>query len=152
MGIHDYEIENVWPSLIYPPHEVRDAAKLAVLTEAMRRDGWTGRPLLVLLDGETRCALTGSHRLPAAIAADLDEVPVVYVDGNSIVDGGDHDGETLTEAVCFTDQDWMPELLDAAGCADAAALMREEIAANDAESAVGEMSSRRPGLPGGGGA
>lgn len=126
-------MDTVSPALIFPLHEVRDPAKLVALTESMRRSGWQGRPLLVLLDGDTRLARTGSHRLAAAIAAGLNEVPVIYVDGSTVVASGDHEGEALVEAVRFVDQEWMPELFDAAGCDEAAALMREEIAANEAD-------------------
>lgn len=70
------------PTEIQPLHDVQDEGKLEELTEAMRVDGWTGRPLLVedLGDGNGYRAWTGSHRLPAAIAAELDTVEALVVD------------------------------------------------------------------------
>lgn len=64
------------PGSLIPPHEVRDAEKLTILTESMRRDGWMGEPLLVT---EAGSAWTGSHRIAAAIAAGLEMVPVHVV-------------------------------------------------------------------------
>lgn len=67
-------------SNIEPPHEVREAEKLAVLVASMQATGWTGRPLLVIaLDGYHQ-ALTGSHRLAAAEAAGLVTVPCIVVE------------------------------------------------------------------------
>jgi ParB-like chromosome segregation protein Spo0J len=67
------------PRAIEPLHEIRDAATLAALTADMQAHGWMGRPLLVLRDG-VDMALTGTHRLGAAIAAGLDAVPCVVIE------------------------------------------------------------------------
>lgn len=59
-----------------PPHPVTDPDKVRALADDMAEWGWQGPPLLV--DGAD--ALTGSHRLAAARAADVELVPVVTVD------------------------------------------------------------------------
>ena len=79
MNYDDYS-EEVSPKSIRPLHEVRDEAKLLMLVEAMQAGGWTGRPLLVVDEGGgDYVALTGSHRLAAALESGLSEVPVVVV-------------------------------------------------------------------------
>ena len=65
---------------VVPLHEVRDEEKLAALTENMKQNGWQGRNIVGFdLDGEFR-ALTGSHRLPAAEAAGIEEIEVACVE------------------------------------------------------------------------
>ncbi len=49
------------------------------IADAMREHGWVGPPLLAVKDGDDWQAWTGSHRLAAAGRADLDAVPVVFV-------------------------------------------------------------------------
>lgn len=70
------------PTRILPPHEVRDKNKFQALVKAFFLEGWQGRPLLVepAPDDGPAWAWTGSHRLAAAKAAHLEEIPVVYVD------------------------------------------------------------------------
>ena len=74
---------------IDPPHEVNDAAKVAAIAADLEVNGWTGRPLLVLQVGDYYKALTGTHRLAAAKAAGLEDVPVVEVDAEAFY--ADHD-------------------------------------------------------------
>lgn len=64
---------------IYALHEVRDAEKLETLTGSMREAGWTGRPLIVVEIAEWYQAITGSHRLAAAEAAGIEEIPCVII-------------------------------------------------------------------------
>lgn len=46
----------------------------------MRKDGWLGRPLLVVEAGRGAYqALTGSHRLAAALAVGLPAIPVIIL-------------------------------------------------------------------------
>lgn len=63
------------PSDLLPPHEARDQGKLTALVAAMQADGWIGAPIVAAGDQ----ALTGSHRIAAAEAAKLDEIPTVDV-------------------------------------------------------------------------
>lgn len=68
---------------IVPPHEVRDRAKLDAISASMTADGWAGRPLLVMEEGDHYVALTGSHRHAAAVEADLDAIPCVLADAEA---------------------------------------------------------------------
>jgi len=66
------------PREIRPIHEPRDPELLAALVRSMRRNGWLGRPLLVLRqDDGIYQGLTGSHRLSAAVETELPAVPVI---------------------------------------------------------------------------
>lgn len=69
------------PRRILPPHEVRRHGHLRELVVLMRRSGWQGRPLLVekLAGGRHFFAWTGTHRLAAAKAAGLRQIPCVLV-------------------------------------------------------------------------
>jgi ParB-like chromosome segregation protein Spo0J len=114
------------PHSIHPLHGVRDADKLARLTDAMRAHGWVGRSLLVWThDGESYQAVTGSHRLAAAKEIDL-EVPctTIRVDGwhdeaSDLVDelNAAHDQDEawriLTERAGETDLSPVRDALDA---------------------------------------
>lgn len=51
---------------VHVPCEPRDTAKLAEIAMNMRRDGWTGGPVILADAGDHVIALTGSHRLVAA--------------------------------------------------------------------------------------
>lgn len=72
--------ENIEVRCIIPPHEVQDEDKFSSIADSMRKNGWQGRPLLVIEAGDGFKALTGSHRLAAAVEAELETVPVVMVD------------------------------------------------------------------------
>ena len=61
------------PRLLPPPHTAEDRAKIERLASDMRANGWAGRPLLIV-NGET---WSGSHRLAAAVQAELESIPVV---------------------------------------------------------------------------
>lgn len=70
------------PAHIAEPHPVTDRAKLAALVASMASGGWDGRPVLAWRcgsDGEV-IALTGSHRIAAARAAGLDEIPALIIE------------------------------------------------------------------------
>lgn len=63
---------------IDPPHEPVDMEKLDEITESMRANGWLGLPLVVFEQQPGRFrSLTGSHRLAAARAAGMRNIPVV---------------------------------------------------------------------------
>ena len=93
------------PNLITPPHAVRDEAKLADLVASMRRAGWVDRPILIV-DCGTWQALTGSHRLAAAIVAGID-VPVIEADGAAweAYCAANDDEERLSVAIDANDLD-----------------------------------------------
>lgn len=129
------KITDVWIGLINPPHGVTDPDKLSRIEADMRANGWTGRPILVERYGDGYQAWTGSHRLAAArrVSRDLD-IPVVVIDHDKMV--ATH-GEMLNDkwlTQSGDDYDRLAMLVEA-GDDEAAALMREEIEANEAEEA-----------------
>lgn len=58
---------------LHPPFS---KVKVAALSEDMKRNGWKGRPLLSVGPEEGVYAWTGSHRLAAALLAELPTIPV----------------------------------------------------------------------------
>ncbi|MER6606003.1 ParB N-terminal domain-containing protein [Streptomyces sp. NPDC000927] len=67
-------------SLVQPSHYVTgqdytDAERLAEIAESMRTHGWRGAPLVVLPD--YAISYSGTHRLAAAQAVELEEIPTV---------------------------------------------------------------------------
>ena len=68
------------PRLIRPFHEEMVPEHTRKIAASMARFGWKGRPLVVmeLRDGAIK-GLTGSHRLRAALLADLPEIPVIQL-------------------------------------------------------------------------
>lgn len=85
--------ETINTQSIVPVHEARDQDKLASLIESMGRDGWIGRPIVVVDLGNETHALTGSHRLAAAASVGLDGVPVVWAEIDWDLDLGTYSGE-----------------------------------------------------------
>lgn len=69
------------PNLVSPPNEAQ-GEKLERLIDAMR-DGWSGRPLLVKSDGDGYEALTGAHRLAAAVTLGM-RVPVLLIEDEDL--------------------------------------------------------------------
>ena len=67
--------DEIPPRRIIPVHGPREKDKLAKLTKNMNENGFEGRPVLTVNLPEGRFALTGSHRIAAAIATNTD-VPV----------------------------------------------------------------------------
>ena len=68
------------PDRVWPWNEAFDVARVDRIADSMRGDGWVGRPLVLVSSGDGRYrALTGSHRLAAALDAGLPTVPVVVV-------------------------------------------------------------------------
>jgi hypothetical protein len=63
------------------PNEIRtlnspvNYQKFDGLITAMKKSGWRGRPVIVIETEDEYIALTGSHRIAAAIEAGLDEIP-----------------------------------------------------------------------------
>lgn len=75
-------VEYMNPKRIVPPHQVESAEKLNAITQSMKSEGWVGRPILYYDVGQGPEALTGSHRIQAAIKAGVNEIPVVKVSGD----------------------------------------------------------------------
>jgi hypothetical protein len=85
-------ITKVDPSLVVAWSAV-DATKVTALADSMRRQGWVGRPVLVVLDSQgARRGLTASHRLAAAFRV-LDTVPAVVLNAEAL--GLECDGEDV---------------------------------------------------------
>ncbi len=119
---------------IQPYHAVRSKAHVDALARKMRVRGWVGDPLLVLdFGGQDYRALTGVHRLAAALKAGLDHVPVEVVDvsehtcdeeGNCI----ECDGPCWVNLAYNADHyEDIPEILKEAGELRAAQVMEAEI-------------------------
>src|SRR4051812_46163577 len=87
-GPWDAYVEWYAPSDLEAPHEPDRGNDLAAITESMKRNGWVSRPLLAMrYDEEALICQTGSHRLAAARAAGISEVPVVVIDCTSALEG-----------------------------------------------------------------
>lgn len=116
---------------IEPPHQVRDAEKVAELRDQMEKDGeWVGRPVLAFTDESGGVfALTGSHRIAAAKAAEV-EIPVVEV-SEAALSHVDESGRSLHDVARYGDDADVHAFLVEAGDERAAKLMAAEIASND---------------------
>lgn len=117
---------------IAPPHEVRDADKLAAIVESMRDDGWKGRPLLAVDYGDgDAVALTASHRWAAAREVELAEVPVVLVPQceRLTIEHGPYGPEVHFDGDRLIDDEDRLSALVALGYDVAATLMNEEFEA-----------------------
>lgn len=67
------------PRAVRLPHEPREREKYQKLVASMKRGGWRGRPILVIPMGEGFQALTGSHRIAAALDASLASIPAIVM-------------------------------------------------------------------------
>lgn len=72
-------------SMINPPHQVEKEDKMIKLSENMKKNGWVGRPLLVVENNGIFEAFTGSHRYAAAKRAGLKSIPI-YVANRTQLD------------------------------------------------------------------
>lgn len=79
-------LKTVRISSIVQFHEVRDLKKYQKLKADMEKNGWNGRPLLVVEYEGKYIALTGSHRLSAAKSAGLKEIPVACLEYGTMFD------------------------------------------------------------------
>lgn len=120
--IDNSEYEN--PKYIQPPHEVRDIKKLQKLTESMQKNGWQGRPILAYDVGRGAEALTGSHRIAAAKAAGIKEIPVMYVDAD-VANYLDKNGKSIEDA-SFLSEKQLQKWLSNFGDKNAANLLKFE--------------------------
>lgn len=76
------------PADVLALHDVERPDDFEAIKDSMRSVGWRGRPLLALREEgfPKLIAQTGSHRLAAAIAVGLQEIPVVVVMTSDDVD------------------------------------------------------------------
>jgi len=82
---------------IVPLHEVRDEEKLNNLIQSMEETGWCGRPLVVIDCGNEYRALTGSHRIAAAIKAGLAEIPIACIEYGTMFEDYDMTSDDLRD-------------------------------------------------------
>lgn len=68
------------PKEITPRNEITNRSQFDLNVLNFEKNGWMGRPLLVVETWNGDEAITGSHRLLAAEAAGLKEIPVVKID------------------------------------------------------------------------
>jgi len=104
-------------------HAPRDQQKLNKLTADMKKNGWTGRPLLAYEDGNGIHAITGSHRLTAAKNTNT-PVPYILVDDATLVHENEH-GQSISDFI-GNDDFYLGEFLKNAGDKRAAYLMSLE--------------------------
>ena len=86
--------DNINPHDIEPLHGPNVPRLLRGLVKSMKKDGWEGRPLLVIEcpDGSF-VAWTGSHRVAAAREVDLDSIPC-YIIPESMIESDSIDART----------------------------------------------------------
>jgi hypothetical protein len=134
-----YDSENVEASTIIPMHEVRDQKKYDKIKESMSKNGWEGRPILVIDQGETSQAMTGSHRVAAAQDLGID-IPVVKIKETDIEKLADDIGlegqdkqyymeDVFSKLSEGSDED-KADYLRSIGLAEKADLMDEEVDKN----------------------
>jgi hypothetical protein len=92
------DLINTWIEPVYwvdPRHEVRDAEQLAELIASIRKNGWTGAPVVV--HGAT--AFTGAHRIAAieALRGEGVEIDIPTVDIADVCNVCDVDWEAHCE-------------------------------------------------------
>jgi hypothetical protein len=66
MPIHADAAESISAELIVPVNPITDQDKFKAIAHSLRTEGWKGNPILVMQEGDTYAALTGSHRIYAA--------------------------------------------------------------------------------------
>lgn len=76
------------PREIATLHGVRNRRLLRELTAGMKAEGWHGRPLLVVERANGYLAWTGSHRVNAALAAGLSNVPCYVLPESKLLKHG----------------------------------------------------------------
>ena len=75
-GYHD----DIAPEDVEPLHSPNVPALYRDLVRSMKKDGWNGRPLLVIeCANGSFVAWTGSHRIAAAREAGLDSIPCYII-------------------------------------------------------------------------
>jgi ParB-like chromosome segregation protein Spo0J len=104
---------------IIPLHGVHDPEKLKKLTASMEDCGWQDRPILCLDFGDRVQALTGSHRIAAAVAAGIDKIPAY------VVDVTDHICNDDGECILCGSECWVAMVMDGIDDDDRLAALRE---------------------------
>jgi hypothetical protein len=125
---------------INPKHEITDPAKLARLIANLEENGWTGRPLLVAYDGDGYYAMTGTHRLAAALATDT-LVPVLLMDNDDLQTLCSGRDATLDEINGLRDEDLLAVLEASPLSSDYENLMKAEVDANLADWQIAEFQA-----------
>lgn len=122
-GNNDYETEMINPEYIVPINDTEDK-KLSKIEESMEREGYLGRPILVLrISCNEYQALTGSHRIQAAKDLLID-VPAVVIEQKEGYDYWDLAQARNDEGRLFE----LKELVRDGGVSeDAVRLMEEEL-------------------------
>ena len=111
------------PKNLTPLNKIEDANKYKNILSSMQESGYQGRPILAYMDKGKAKALTGSHRLYAAIDAGID-VPVVFVKP-SVMKWEDNEGLFGTFKESINDQS-VYEPLKTAGDEPAASIAKLE--------------------------
>ena len=89
-GYHD----DIAPNEIEPLHSPNVPALYRDLVRSMKKNGWKGRPLLVIeCANGSFVAWTGSHRIAAAREAGLDSIPC-YIIPESLIESDSIDART----------------------------------------------------------
>ena len=78
--------QNVSPKNIIPLNGVTVPENLAKIVASMTENGWVGDPIVVVPCGEAYQALTGSHRIEAAMRAGLETIPVELVESDRLTE------------------------------------------------------------------
>lgn len=110
------------------PHFPEDADKIIRIREDMMTNGWQGRPVIMADAGDHHIALTGSHRIAAAMGLE-DVIAAVWLpedltsDDWDLIEGGIDDDDLLAALEEIAEgRDDMAEIV---------AVMRAEVASNE---------------------
>ncbi len=71
------------PEHIEPPHEVDRPEALSKIEKRMSKEGWVGRPILVVDGVQGLSAVTGSHRIQAARNLGI-KIPIIKLDAEKL--------------------------------------------------------------------
>ena len=80
--------QDIPPCDITPLHKTTHPRLVASLASDMRDNGWEGRPLLVIKAASGYIAWTGTHRIAAAIEAELPTVPCYIINEKKLTRHG----------------------------------------------------------------
>lgn len=78
-------IESICIDEITPLHAARYRKHVRELAHDMRRNGWQGRPLLVIERDNDYLAWTGSHRIAAAKEAGIRQIPCYSLSESKLI-------------------------------------------------------------------
>lgn len=86
------DIQTIEPSRLVPFNTIVDVDKVNNIANVMRAIGWQGLPLVAIERADGLFAVNGTHRIEAAMLAQID-VPVVVIDSDLL----DYEWESLTD-------------------------------------------------------